>query len=267
MNLVNFFLIFFFVNIFLCFRIVLTINSSNGNDSINCFDLRDAFSKSTANFTSCAVNNSHPITFCENCIDSYLDVLESHWNLSEYHEEGDSTPCIDKFINLDRLQILTTTYLNNLNLWSEAKCYECFEIVNGSLTRNKSNRTKEFNIRYYALKECINSTSNKTVCTDCMDDYLHLNVYYQSISNVNDKIGVCMDMVDLMNNTWSYWSKTCCKYRQHNETVFLVSAVVILFITIVFYLLTQWFVKRKVPTIIQQPRFVESINNLSTDDQ
>lgn len=48
---------------------------------------------------------------------------------------------------------------------------------------------------------CVNRTdvNNETLCPDCMKDYDKLNDYYKSISNEDEKIGVCMDIVDVVN--------------------------------------------------------------------
>lgn len=35
-------------------------------------------------------------------------------------------------------------------------------------------------------------------CTKCMDTYEKLQNYFLSISNENERIGVCMDIVDLV---------------------------------------------------------------------
>lgn len=79
---------------------------------------------------------------------------------------------------------------------------ECFEIVNGDLTPNLSNETSRFNKYYSTLMECVNGTyiNDTTLCKTCMDNYLDLNNYYISISNENEKIGVCMDIVDLVSS-------------------------------------------------------------------
>lgn len=48
------------------------------NSESNCTELRDQFANSTAEFTKCAIQNSRPITFCENCVHSYIDIEESY---------------------------------------------------------------------------------------------------------------------------------------------------------------------------------------------
>lgn len=53
------------------------------NDSSNCTILRDYFAESASNFTSCAINSSRPIKLCENCVNSYLNVVNSYKNMSQ----------------------------------------------------------------------------------------------------------------------------------------------------------------------------------------
>lgn len=55
-----------------------------------------------------------------------------------------------------------------------------------------------------------------------------------------------------MNNTRKYWSENCCKFRKHDETIFLVSAGGVLFLTVMFYAITHWCAERKIPTILQR---------------
>lgn len=45
---------------------------------------------------------------------------------------------------------------------------------------------------------CLNGSgiNETTMCSACMDSYVELNDFYYSISNENEKIGVCMDIVD-----------------------------------------------------------------------
>lgn len=78
---------------------------------------------------------------------------------------------------------------------------ECFKIVNSSLTKNLSVETITFNNLFENLTTCINRTdvNDTALCSICLDDYNNLNDYYISISNENEKIGVCMDIVDMVN--------------------------------------------------------------------
>lgn len=55
-----------------------------------------------------------------------------------------------------------------------------------------------------------------------------------------------------MNSTWNYWGNTCCKFRKHNEYLFITSAVSTLILTVLFYVLTQLWAKKKLPTIIER---------------
>lgn len=83
-----------------------------------------------------------------------------------------------------------------------------------------------------------------------------------------------------MNSTWNSWSVDCCKYRTHNEYIFIGSTSAVLIITILLYIVVQFCGDKKAPTIIQrkffsqlqlkninihfvlESRFAESINRL-----
>jgi hypothetical protein len=168
------------------------------NSEENCTLLKDSFANSTAEFISCAIYNSRPITMCENCVQQYINILEDYNNMKKILDN--ETYCIDKFINLDRLQIIQTLYSSSYNLWNDAKCYECYKFENGTLTPNKSIQTTTFNKYHEKYTHCINqrTINDTTICKTCMEDYLNLDNYYTSISNENEKIGVCMDIVDVV---------------------------------------------------------------------
>ncbi|CAH1117921.1 unnamed protein product [Phaedon cochleariae] len=248
-------------NVFLLLFLKGIITSSAFMDkstSNNCTEIRNNFAIANANFTYCAIQHSRPITLCENCVDIYSNVVESYANMSKDVINGSS--CLNHFINLDRLEILQTLYQNSLDLWNRAKCHECFVFENGQHTRKQSNETVQFLKYYNIFMSCVNDTKDAdTLCPDCMNNYILLRDYYSSISKYNEKIGLCMDLVDIMNTTWSFWSTSCCKYREHTEYTFIFLNVLVIIIPAVFYLIAQLYVKKKDPTIIQQSRFAESL--------
>nr|XP_023017999.1 osteopetrosis-associated transmembrane protein 1 [Leptinotarsa decemlineata] len=232
--------------------------SSSANNA--CTILRNNFANASSQFTLCAVHNSRPITFCEQCVDPYRDVLAAYKNMTIEMFDNE-TKCIDIFINLDRLEIIETLYENNVALWNRAKCYECYRIENGTQSKVISNETIQFQEHYTNFMVCVNQTLKKDdLCGKCMQKYIVLSNFYNSISNNNEKIGLCMDLVDIMNTTWTFWGVNCCKYRKHNEYIFITISVVMLILTFVFYYTAQFYVEKKTPTILQQSRFVESLN-------
>ncbi|XP_045472844.1 osteopetrosis-associated transmembrane protein 1 [Harmonia axyridis] len=225
----------------------------------------NAFASATSNFTACAIVNSKPITFCEDCVENYIEVIESYQNMSKVYK---GAKCIDDFVDLDRLQIVKTLYENSYDLWNRAKCNECFKFENRSLTPNISKETLQFEQYYIDLVKCINGThrnNSEEICHDCSNNYEQLNTFYISISNENEKIGVCMDIVDIMNTTRRYWSSKCCKFRRHEEYIFIASAIGIFTLTALFYLLTHFFGEKEKPLILQQTRLAESLSHLNSD--
>ncbi|XP_066138809.1 osteopetrosis-associated transmembrane protein 1 [Euwallacea fornicatus] len=248
-------ILFFFPNVVPCQQ-ETTLELDQGI-SPNCSIAQKAFSKASSEFIRCSIDYSKPIKFCENCVLQYIDIVDSYANMSKILNNG--TACIKSFVNLDRLDIIQTLYENNVNLWNRAKCYECFKIINGTQTANISKETIMFINYYENYTDCVGNAKLTDVCSLCMDKYVQLQDYFFSISNGNDKIGVCMDIVDMMNNTWSYWGTTCCKYRRHKEYTFITSAVLVLVGTVLFYILAQVCAKKKLPTIMEQTRFIDTL--------
>ncbi|KAF7281440.1 hypothetical protein GWI33_004766 [Rhynchophorus ferrugineus] len=228
----------------------------------NCTSLKTIFADSSSEFIKCSVNYSRPIKFCEKCVTPYINFLESYDNMSKLLVNN--TPCIDQFVNLDRLGIIETIFYDNTNLWNRAKCNECFEIKNDKLTPNISKETKLFNDFYQKYNRCIHNVPEKNICKYCLNNYTQLYNYYSSISNENEKIGVCMDMVDLMNTTWAYWGDKCCKFRRHNEYVFILSMILVVIVTISFYILVPFYTEKRSPTIVEQSRFGKVLSSSSS---
>ncbi|XP_044752391.1 osteopetrosis-associated transmembrane protein 1 [Coccinella septempunctata] len=250
------------LNLLWIMNLFLFVNSQADE---NCDHQLNAFATASSNFTACAIANSKPITLCEDCVETYIQVVESYQNMSLSYG---GKKCIDNYVDLDRLQIVRTIYENCFDLWNRAKCNDCFKFENSNLTPKISNKTLQFDQYYVDLVKCINGTqtnSSKEICQKCLQNYMYLNSFYVSISNENDKIGVCMDIVDIMNTTRRYWSTKCCKYRRHEEYVFIGSAVGILTLTGVFYLMTLYLGEKEKPLILQQNRLAESLNHLNRD--
>lgn len=55
-----------------------------------------------------------------------------------------------------------------------------------------------------------------------------------------------------MNNSWTFWSINCCKFRKHNEYVFIGISISILVLTVVFYFVLQFCDEKKAPLIIRR---------------
>lgn len=53
------------------------------NTESNCTFLKNAFAYSTSNFQSCAIENSRPVTFCENCVQFFIDITKTYSNMEE----------------------------------------------------------------------------------------------------------------------------------------------------------------------------------------
>ncbi|KAK5646543.1 hypothetical protein RI129_005007 [Pyrocoelia pectoralis] len=248
--------------IYFTFLNILSITLCEESKTIaNCTVLKDDLANAVASFSKCAITYSRPIKFCEQCVNQYIDVLNGYSNMSTSKDEDGF--CIDGYVNLDKLEILQTLYDNSNDLWNRANCYKCFQMDNGTLTNVSSVETTTFNDLFNKLSSCINSSEVNvtTVCEKCSKQYDELNKYYIGISNENERIGMCMDIVDVMNGTRAYWSHNCCKFRHKNEIGFIISTVIISFSTILFYILTKVCSQKRTPVILKQTRFAGSFCN------
>ncbi|KAK9752169.1 Osteopetrosis-associated transmembrane protein 1 precursor [Popillia japonica] len=222
---------FLFTTTVILANLVSGIKSNNASNYDNCTMVNHAFGFSISNFTYCAITNSHPIKLCQECVNKYIDVLSSFQNLTKSTDKN-GTACYEEYIGLDRLEIIETMYIDVRTLWNTGKCDECFIIDNGTLTPQPSNQTLKFYELYEKTALCIKTelmvNDTKSMCEKCITLYIELNDYYDSISNINQEIANCMDIVDLMNGTRTSWSKQCCRYRHHEEYVFIISTCLVL---------------------------------------
>lgn len=69
---------------------------------------------------------------------------------------------------------------------------------NGKQTPTKSEIAKTFLEYYGSFHDCTLKEHAETVCNKCMDDYVVLSNFYESISNANERIGICIDLDDLV---------------------------------------------------------------------
>lgn len=85
-------------------------------------------------------------------------------------------------------------------------------MANGLPTTNKSDTFKHFKSLHKIFQDCISMTVEKDLCPSCMDNYNALSNYYTKISNVNERIGYCIDIVDVVSIKQMYFIKCICYY-------------------------------------------------------
>lgn len=75
---------------------------------------------------------------------------------------------------------------------------DCYLMENGTQSLNKSDTFNHFQDLYSKFQECVNKANQEELCPFCMQDYTTLSSYYTKISDVNEKISYCIDMVDIV---------------------------------------------------------------------
>ncbi|XP_049794216.1 osteopetrosis-associated transmembrane protein 1 isoform X3 [Schistocerca nitens] len=241
-------------------------------DSSRCTLLLQDFARLTSNFTFCAINYSRPITLCETCIKEYLQVIDAHTKILEMKDER-GEKCKTKLINQDRLEVIYSAYHYVSNLWSDASCDSCFvKMSNGSLTQELSNTTVEFQHLHDKTHKCFldhyyvaNKTFDKNICSDCEKSYCEMNDYYDRLKK-EQEMGVCVDIVDTMNRTRSFWSgKLGCDRKNHSVDVYLVCLFTLMAIVpVIFYTSLRSLVRKTEHKLLVQKRLAEHLSRPST---
>lgn len=107
-------------------------------DTDECKNLLGELSSAVSGFTKCAVEYARPIGVCDNCIESYLMVLDVYDNLTKviyniffiikytkvfiFQTIFNGSICIDRYRSLDRLEVVDSIKNNAIHLWNKANC-------------------------------------------------------------------------------------------------------------------------------------------------
>lgn len=151
-------------------------------------------------FVSDAMTHANPFIMCtgNNTFHAYRATMELYDDLlTSIDPASHKEFCSARFLNKNRMSVVTTLLSNSANLWNSANCDECY----ANKTYNFSNSTKDFLLSLDVYKTCVlNVTTNHTinntfVCVDCIADYQTLNGFYEQIKkSTNNKI--CFDLED-----------------------------------------------------------------------
>lgn len=72
-------------------------------------------------FTGCAVTNSVPVTFCNECINTYIDQSNAYKEFLNGRNDDGKT-CKNEFFEQDRLGLVQNIFLNTEKLWNTGSC-------------------------------------------------------------------------------------------------------------------------------------------------
>lgn len=89
---------------------------------------------------------------------------------------------------------------NNMNRTSKYQPFlDCYLIENGTQISKRTETFDHFETLYKKFQDCLGN-KQEDLCPSCMNDYLTLSEYYTKISDVNEKISFCIDIVDIVSN-------------------------------------------------------------------
>lgn len=228
-------------NLLICFVLYSCFGSKAQTEILtpggDCQELLNSFARATANYTMCTIQHARPITVCEGCVDSYLEVRKRYNQILKLYDEYDKQ-CKEELMNVDRLQVVQKGYRFVEDLWHKASCNECFEKDEAGVTiSNLTSTTLKFLSLADLTNACISNhedeskNTSQIICDECKEDYLILNNYY------NHHKAICMDVVDLVNITRYKWSTAlgCCMDRKKLEIPFLLYAGNLCLLPLLFY--------------------------------
>ena len=220
-----------------------------GEISQKCMDRLTNFSTATSKFIGCAVTNSRPLRYCENCVAEYLSVINIYSTISE-DSSGAKNNCRQQILRADTIQLPVQTYHFVQDIWGKSTCNRCFDepIKSGTTASSPSNMTTELLKKINVTLECFKDFSdisekdpnvNNSVCAKCKTLYRKANAYYEI---VEDQDKLCSDLIDSMNYTRLAWANKyhCTGAKRDKGSIWVISAIVgllpfILYIGIVIH--------------------------------
>uniref|UniRef100_A0A0A9WZ00 Osteopetrosis-associated transmembrane protein 1 n=1 Tax=Lygus hesperus TaxID=30085 RepID=A0A0A9WZ00_LYGHE len=256
--------------LFVCCLPFLTADDIDGFvQDDTCMNMLKDFANSSAAFTFCAVSHARPILICQECVSSYLEVVEVYDDITKL-ESTAGHKCESELVNLDRLQVFNQGYNYIKTLWKNALCDNCFikDRATGNPTIQLTDLVVEILNASTVYGECVKKYRNATakpdllVCEKCIDSYKNINDIY--VKN-KGSVELCMDVVDLMNNTRNEWSDDigCCKDRRKPEMTLILTATGVGVLPFIFYLLTYFLTTKKVHAVIERKRWNGASNGAS----
>ncbi|KAK6619806.1 hypothetical protein RUM44_006205 [Polyplax serrata] len=228
--------------------------------SRECTMLIDNFAISSASFINCTLQNARPVQMCCSCAAAYSSAIINFENISKSQVKSNSI-CDEKLLNQDRLAVFETTVSYIQMIWAKGQCSNCLDTESKGL--QPSNSTKEFKKFYEETNSCLsnhydpsNKTYNKDVCQNCSSVYFRMNKFYSDLKEHSGNGLVCMDIVDTMNVTQHLWSNLlhCGKTIPTFESPLMVSCVMVLMLSIAFYLGALKFSKTRSATVLHRNR-------------
>ncbi|KAF6211795.1 hypothetical protein GE061_012310 [Apolygus lucorum] len=234
-----------------------------------CMDMLKDFANLSAAFTFCAVSHARPILICQECVSSYLSVVEVYDDITKL-ESTAGHKCESELVNLDRLQVFNQGYNYIKKLWENAHCDNCFvkDRATGKPTTQLTDLVMEILNASSVYEACVKKYHNATakpdlaVCENCIGNYKTINDIY--VKN-KGTIEFCMDVVDLMNNTRNEWSGDlgCCNDRRKPEITMILIASGVGVLPFIFYALTYFLTPKKVHAVIERKRWNGESNGVS----
>lgn len=174
----------------------------------NCEGIFGRMHACNGRFVEIAMNLSDPFTICTD-ITAYHDyncTLSCFKKLTTTYDHKNSTAlCSEKYINKNRMNVVSMFIAATKNLWESANCDNCYDTPDPSHNLSFSQSTQDFLRSHDLQKYCIgNITSNSTVnnsvvCSACEKPYEVLNSVFEHIKKTSAN-KICFDLEDMVNN-------------------------------------------------------------------
>lgn len=183
-------------------------------------------------FMRCSMQHTLPVTYCMDCIESYVFQLEAFQKFVTTHDaHSDTETCGMKYLKRDRLDILGNGFQSAKDLWNRGSCSseywcflgilrrlwcftgcfvcfspECFDCdpenlpPNANVTEvcNKTQDLIQFTDIVNVTQDCIARSFNeaKNACKLCLDSYNKQIGFYNHLKTISDQI--CFNIEDMV---------------------------------------------------------------------
>ena len=243
-----------------------------------CWVLVGRFSNASSQFTMCATRNAKPIFLCRNCFQDFLRVRSAFRAIESNHMAGRN--CKNLLNGHDRLQILIQTWESiggKEGLWNKGYCNACYTKPLNKHSKLR-NETAHFLKLVVDLDVCFRMYPNPgskdfpaEACLFCREQYVVLNKYYrENIPHYPHIEGVCIDSLDTLNRTQKIWGPVrffCDQRTPKVDILVIVSTVIMLLSTIVFYVTAGFFGKTAQIRTVTSSRWLDVVIDVAENNR
>jgi Osteopetrosis-associated transmembrane protein 1 precursor len=124
-------------------------------------------------------------------MDSFFNLLKTFQDKNKHN-----VTCAEEYMNKNQMTVISTVTKSAYDLWNTAHCGDCYQNLSDPNHQYFSYHFGQIIKLHDVYKNCTHKNP-QTVCKDCMEDYMNLNILFE---DQKKKRELCFDLVDIVSN-------------------------------------------------------------------